>query len=157
MFVRWIIFAFCYTYFSFLLLLSFVLLLFLASTASKCWGSLLSLVVVCCCWFLDFSFFPPSPDTFHLNMLTCVLMFARCHYSVILSLPHLDTTNINHWVRGCWEEKSNYSYVWSTKADTWQLVSITAGIGESHRVMLTHRSSTDNWVVRSLRRYGRGA
>ena len=57
-----------FTYFSFLpLSLVLLLLLFFTSATSACCGSLLSRV--CCCVF-DLSFFPPSPETFHLNILT---------------------------------------------------------------------------------------
>ena len=53
-------------------------------------GSLFNFV--CCCWPLDLSFLPPSPDTFHLNMLLLLLVsrqfiflfsikyFSRCRH-----------------------------------------------------------------------------
>ena len=64
-----------FTYFSFLpLSLVLLLLLFFTSATSACCGSLLSRV--CCCVF-DLSFFPPSPETFHLNILTLVTLLSR--------------------------------------------------------------------------------
>ena len=77
-----------FTYFSFLpLSLVLLLLLFFTSATSACCGSLLSRV--CCCVF-DLSFFPPSPETFHLNILTTNTCHTLWYQSLSVTFPCVD-------------------------------------------------------------------
>ena len=77
------------TYLSFLLSLDLLLLLLLFLMSAPSVGEGGSLFnFVCCCWPLDLSFLPPSPDTFHLNMLLLLLVsrqFIFCFPSNIFS------------------------------------------------------------------------
>ena len=83
------LFYFFETYLSFLLSLDLLLLLLLFLMSAPSVGEGGSLFnFVCCCWPLDLSFLPPSPDTFHLNMLLLLLVsrqFIFCFPSNIFS------------------------------------------------------------------------